>query len=192
MATTSTTTTHTFKLVLVGDAGVGKSTYVHKLVTEDNHFEPKYIATMGVMVHSIKFETTDGQHFCFNVWDTAGQEKLGGLCDGYYIGGQCAIAMHDLTAPSTLQVLRKKYIPELNRVCKGIPIVMVGNKSDSGVSIRHDIDFSTKNDDKKKLLAPFLHLAHILTGNHTLELKPTPSSSLTLPTPKLSYKAFFP
>ncbi len=37
----------------------------------------------------------------FNVWDTAGQEKLGGLRDGYYIGGQCAIIMFDVTSQIT-------------------------------------------------------------------------------------------
>ena len=37
----------------------------------------------------------------FNVWDTAGQEKFGGLRDGYYIQGQCAIVMFDVTSRVT-------------------------------------------------------------------------------------------
>jgi hypothetical protein len=39
--------------------------------------------------------------FRFNVWDTAGQEKFGGLRDGYYIQGQCAIIMFDVTSRVT-------------------------------------------------------------------------------------------
>ena len=41
-------------------------------------------ATLGVEVHPLTFHTNFGP-ICFNVWDTAGQEKFGGLRDGYYI-----------------------------------------------------------------------------------------------------------
>ena len=43
-----------------------------------SEFEKKYIATVGVEVHPLKFHTNRGV-LCFNVWDTAGQEKFGGL-----------------------------------------------------------------------------------------------------------------
>ena len=45
-----------------------------------------FLATLGVEVHPLTFHTTRGQ-IRFNVWDTAGQEKFGGLRDGYYIQG---------------------------------------------------------------------------------------------------------
>ena len=45
-------------------------------------FEKKYVATLGVEVHPLEFHTNRGQ-LVFNVWDTAGQEKFGGLRDGY-------------------------------------------------------------------------------------------------------------
>ena len=78
----------TFKLVLVGDGGVGKTTFVKRHLTGE--FEKKYVATLGVEVHPLEFHTNRGQ-LCFNVWDTAGQERFGGLRDGYYIEGKCAI-----------------------------------------------------------------------------------------------------
>jgi GTPase SAR1 family protein len=43
-----------------------------------------HTATLGVEVHPLTFHTNFGP-ICFNVWDTAGQEKFGGLRDGYYI-----------------------------------------------------------------------------------------------------------
>lgn len=69
-----------FKLVIVGDGGVGKTTFVKRHLTGE--FERRYIATVGVEVHPMIFYTNHGP-IRFNVWDTAGQEKLGGLRDGY-------------------------------------------------------------------------------------------------------------
>lgn len=115
-----------FKLVLVGDGGVGKTTFVKRHLTGE--FEKRYIATLGVEVHPMPFFTNHGQ-VIFNVWDTAGQEKLGGLRDGYYIGGNCGIIMFDVCSRITYSNVPKWY-KDLTRVCEAIPIVLVGNKVD--------------------------------------------------------------
>ena len=59
-----------------------------------------YAATIGVEVHPLDFTTNRGK-LRFYCWDTAGQEKFGGLRDGYYIHGQCAIIMFDVTSRLT-------------------------------------------------------------------------------------------
>jgi len=109
-----------------GDGGVGKTTFVKRHLTGE--FEKKYVATLGVEVRCLDFHTNRGV-LKFNCWDTAGQEKFGGLRDGYYIKGQCAIIMFDVTARITY-----KHVPnwhrDLTRVCDNIPIVLVGNKVD--------------------------------------------------------------
>lgn len=99
----------TFKLVLVGDGGVGKITETALFVQNNSlktlflgkttfvkrhktgEFEKKYVATLGVEVHPLEFTTNHGP-IRFNVWDTAGQEKFGGLRDGYYIQVSAAVA----------------------------------------------------------------------------------------------------
>jgi len=116
----------TFKLILVGDGAVGKTTFVKRHCTGE--FEKKYVATLGVEVHPLRFHTSKGM-ICFNVWDTAGQEKFGGLRDGYYIQGQCAIIMFDVTSRMTYKNVQNWH-RDLVRVCEGIPIVLVGNKVD--------------------------------------------------------------
>jgi len=115
-----------FKLILVGDGGVGKTTFVKRHKTGE--FEKKYIATMGVEVSGLRFHTNLGE-VVFNCWDTAGQEKFGGLRDGYYIGGNAAIIMFDVTARVTYKSV-PHWHKDLVRVCENIPIVLVGNKVD--------------------------------------------------------------
>ena len=85
-------------------------------------------ATIGVEVHPIVFYTSRG-HIKFNIWDTAGQEKFGGLRDGYYIQAQCAIIMFDVTARSTYNNV-PVWHRDLEHVCENIPIVLCGNKVD--------------------------------------------------------------
>ena len=65
-----------FKVVLIGDGAVGKTTFVHRHTTGE--FKKIYIATQGVEVNSITFYTNHGP-IKLAIWDTAGQEKLGGL-----------------------------------------------------------------------------------------------------------------
>lgn len=63
------------------------------------------------------------------MWDTAGQEKLGGLREGYYIGSHAAIIMFDVTTRISYKNVPKWY-KDLTRICENIPIVLVGNKVD--------------------------------------------------------------
>merc|ERR1712227_1105810 len=162
----------TFKLVLVGDGGVGKTTFVKRHLTGE--FEKKYVATLGVEVHPLVFYTNRGQ-IRFNVWDTAGQEKFGGLRDGYYIQGQCAIIMFDVTGRITYKNVPVWY-RDLMRVCEAIPIVLVGNKVDVK---ERKVKVKQINFHRKKNLGyydisaksnfnyekPFLYLAKKLVGD---------------------------
>ena len=172
----------TFKLVLVGDGGVGKTTFVKRHLTGE--FEKKYIATLGVEVHPLKFMTNRGP-ICFNVWDTAGQEKFGGLRDGYYIQGQCAIVMFDVTSRVTYKNVPNWY-RDLIRVCDNIPIVLVGNKvdvKDRKVKAKTITFHRKKNIQYYDISAksnynfekPFLYLARKLTGDPNLEFAEAPA-----------------
>ncbi|EGD93397.1 GTP-binding nuclear protein [Trichophyton mentagrophytes] len=166
----------TFKLVLVGDGGTGKTTFVKRHLTGE--FEKKYIATLGVEVHPLKFQTNLGA-IKFDVWDTAGQEKFGGLRDGYYINGQCGIIMFDVTSRITYKNV-PSWHRDLVRVCENVPIVLCGNKVDVK---ERKVKAKTITFHRKKNLQyydisaksnynfekPFLWLARKLVGNQGLE-----------------------
>eukprot|EP01089_Gocevia_fonbrunei_P002556 TRINITY_DN12503_c0_g1_i1.p1 TRINITY_DN12503_c0_g1~~TRINITY_DN12503_c0_g1_i1.p1 ORF type:complete len:216 (-),score=44.74 TRINITY_DN12503_c0_g1_i1:80-727(-) len=115
-----------FKVVLVGDGGVGKTTFVKRHV--NGEFEKKYVPTLGVEVHPLSFTTSRGV-LIFNVWDTAGQELFGGLRDGYYIQGDAAIIMFDVTNQLSYKNV-PRWFSDVSRICEHIPIVLVGNKVD--------------------------------------------------------------
>ncbi|PBP19592.1 GTPase [Diplocarpon rosae] len=172
----------TFKLVLVGDGGTGKTTFVKRHLTGE--FEKKYIATLGVEVHPLGFSTNLGA-IQFDVWDTAGQEKFGGLRDGYYINGQCGIIMFDVTSRITYKNV-PNWHRDLVRVCENIPIVLTGNKVDVK---ERKVKAKTITFHRKKNLQyydisaksnynfekPFLWLARKLVGNPTLEFVAAPA-----------------
>mmetsp|Transcript_35285 Transcript_35285/g.71474 ORF Transcript_35285/g.71474 Transcript_35285/m.71474 type:complete len:287 (+) Transcript_35285:1019-1879(+) len=171
-----------FKLILVGDGGVGKTTFVKRHLTGE--FEKKYVATLGVEVHPLTFHTNRGP-IKFNVWDTAGQEKFGGLRDGYYIQGQCAIIMFDVTSRITYKNV-PNWHRDLTRVCENIPIVLTGNKveiKDRKVKAKQITFHRKKNLQYYDISAksnynfekPFLWLARKLSGDNTLSFVEAPA-----------------
>lgn len=161
------------------EAGLTRSqqqtTFVKRHLTGE--FEKKYIATLGVEVHPLGFTTNLGQ-IQFDVWDTAGQEKFGGLRDGYYINGQCGIIMFDVTSRITYKNV-PNWHRDLVRVCENIPIVLTGNKVDVK---ERKVKAKTITFHRKKNLQyydisaksnynfekPFLWLARKLVGNQSL------------------------
>ena len=165
---------YTFKIALVGDGGVGKTVFTRRWDT--GGFEKKYVATLGVEVHPIEFHTNCGV-VIFNVWDTAGQEKFGGLRDGYYILSDGVIVMFDVTNQYSFKNIGRWH-NDVTRVCKDIPIIVCGNKVDVAqrevepFAEHHEkgilyYDISVKSN--YNLDKPFLALARKLTGHEDLQ-----------------------
>ncbi|XP_039165291.1 GTP-binding nuclear protein Ran1A [Eucalyptus grandis] len=167
-----------FKLLIVGDKGTGKTTFLKRLIPEE--FENKYEPTTDVEVHSLDFLTNRGT-ICFDCWDTPGQ----GLRDEYYIRGHCAIIMFDVTAGSTYMNV-PGWHRDLCRVCENMPIVLCGNKVD--VKNRQveakQVTFQRKKNlqyyeisakSKYNLEKPFLYLARKLAGDPNLHFVESPA-----------------
>ena len=150
----------TYKCLLVGDGGVGKSTYIERL--RKGAFDPKYTPTLGVEVHPLVFKRGDSR-VRFIVWDCAGQERFGCLRDGYYNKADCAIIMYDASKASRELAKVQALYGDIKRVVgRNVPIVLIGNKAGieprrSGPKrIRGDgyvdhVEFSLKNATSKAL-----------------------------------------
>jgi len=156
---------------------VGKTTFFFLKRHETGEFTGRYEPTLGVSVHDLDFYTSEGR-IIYNVWDTAGQEKMGGLRDGYYIGGHCAIIMFDVTNRLSYKNVQNWY-RDITRVCGNIPIVLVGNKIDikDRKVLARNIQFHRKKNihyyeisakSNYNYEKPFLHLARKLMNAPTL------------------------
>ena len=167
----------TFKCVLVGDAGVGKTTFVHKHLPGE--FVQLYSETLGVDVKPLVFNTTSGQ-IRFNVWDCAGTERFSGLGGTHYDWADCAIVMFDLTSRLSYNNCRD-WIAKVRNVCADIPIILVGNKVDiadrkvmpNDINLHREInalyyDISAKSNFQFE--KPFLKFAQMLMHDANIQL----------------------
>jgi len=164
-----------YKVVFVGDGGVGKTTFLKRMRT--GQFEQKYLATIGVEPLNLVFNTNYGE-ITFNCWDCAGQEKFGGLRDGYYLGGDAGVVMFDLTHRHTYKNAYKWYT-DVRRVCPGIPMIICGSKcdepgrkiNDKELTLHRKVGAQYYDISAKTLynqVKPFLSLARQLTGKDDL------------------------
>lgn len=115
-----------FKVVMVGDGGVGKTVYKNRILKGD--FQKVYCPTMGVEVTPLIFETNKGR-IVINLYECAGQEKFSGLRSGYYENANAAIIMFDVTSLTTYKNV-PSWHGDIVRVCGNIPMVLCGNKVD--------------------------------------------------------------
>ncbi|KYR00681.1 Peptide transporter PepT1 [Tieghemostelium lacteum] len=120
------------KIVVAGDGAVGKSSYVQALVT--NEIYEDYVATIGVKVTKYTY-TFEGEPIDILFWDVAGQEKFGGLREGYYIQADAAILMFDLTSRITYKNIPTWY-SSLSKHTKNF--ILIGNKCDMEAKIQQE------------------------------------------------------
>ncbi|OAL40025.1 hypothetical protein AYO20_00443 [Fonsecaea nubica] len=115
------------KLVLLGEAAVGKSSLVLRFVNND--FQENKEPTIGAAFLTQKISLPN-RIIKFEIWDTAGQERFASLAPMYYRNAQAALVVYDLTKPTSL-VKAKHWVAELQRQASpGIVIALVGNKLD--------------------------------------------------------------
>mmetsp|Transcript_33958 Transcript_33958/g.85215 ORF Transcript_33958/g.85215 Transcript_33958/m.85215 type:complete len:199 (-) Transcript_33958:405-1001(-) len=117
-----------FKLLLVGDSGVGKSSMLLRFT--DDHFDEEIGCTIGVDF-KVKTMEVNGSRVNLTIWDTAGQEKFRSLTSSYYRGTQGIILVYDVSRRDTFDHLNM-WLKEISMYCLATSVVklLVGNKID--------------------------------------------------------------
>eukprot|EP00573_Skeletonema_grethae_P001453 CAMPEP_0201686928 /NCGR_PEP_ID=MMETSP0578-20130828/1192_1 /ASSEMBLY_ACC=CAM_ASM_000663 /TAXON_ID=267565 /ORGANISM="Skeletonema grethea, Strain CCMP 1804" /LENGTH=215 /DNA_ID=CAMNT_0048171035 /DNA_START=233 /DNA_END=880 /DNA_ORIENTATION=+ len=116
-----------FKLVLIGDSGVGKSCLLLRFA--DDAFTESYISTIGV---DFRFRTVKigKKTIKLQIWDTAGQERFRTITSAYYRGADGIIMVYDTTSSDSFDHVND-WLKEVNRYAsEGTCKLLVGNKSD--------------------------------------------------------------
>ncbi|XP_027162947.1 ras-related protein RABC2a-like [Coffea eugenioides] len=120
---------YSFKILLIGDSGVGKSSLVLSFISQQ--YLQDLSPTIGVDF-KIKLLTFGGKRMKLTIWDTAGQERFGTLTSSYYRGAHGIILVYDVTRRETFTNLSEIWAKEVelystNHDCIRI---LVGNKVD--------------------------------------------------------------
>lgn len=117
---------HLFKLLIIGDSGVGKSSLLLRF--SDNTFSGTYITTIGV---DFKIRTVDvnGEKVKLQIWDTAGQERFRTITSTYYRGTHGVIVVYDVTSGESFANV-KRWLHEIDQNCDVVNRILVGNKDD--------------------------------------------------------------
>ncbi len=118
-----------FKIVLLGDGAVGKTSIRRRYMGEG--FKTDFLATMGADFAFLKTKI-DGINIEWQIWDLAGQPAFRAVMKSYYRGAMGALAVYDVTQPKSLDSLDSWVLEARERANSSIdlPVVLVGNKID--------------------------------------------------------------
>ncbi|KAH1072534.1 hypothetical protein J1N35_024862 [Gossypium stocksii] len=116
-----------FKVVLIGDSGVGKSNLLSRFTRNEFCLESK--STIGVEFATRTLQV-EGRTVKAQIWDTAGQERYRAITSAYYRGALGALLVYDVTKPTTFENV-SRWLKELrDHADSNIVIMMIGNKTD--------------------------------------------------------------
>merc|ERR1719158_1534615 len=130
-----------FKLLLIGDSGVGKSCLLLRFA--DDTYTESYISTIGVDF-KIKTIKDEGKTIKLQIWDTAGQERFRTITSSYYRGAHGIIVVFDTTDLESFNNV-KQWLQEIDRyAAEGVNKLLVGNKAD--LASQRKVDYNAAQD----------------------------------------------
>ncbi|KAI0713680.1 ras-domain-containing protein [Earliella scabrosa] len=140
-----------FKLLLIGDSGVGKSCLLLRFA--EDSFTDSYLSTIGVdfKIRTIELE---GKTVKLQIWDTAGQERFRTIAAAYYRGAHGIIMVYDVTDEETFKNV-KGWMQEIERYAsEDVKKLIIGNKSD--LVERKVVEYSAAKEFADALSIPFI------------------------------------
>ncbi len=143
-----------FKIIIVGEGGVGKTSLVKRSV--DDYFKEDMKMTIGVDL-SVKKITCEGEDKYLQIWDLGGQPHFKAVADIYFRGSHGVMAVFDVTRRASMDRL-DDWIERVQSILGILPMVIVGNKIDLRDPNESDGDIS-KGEGQKfalKYKSPYL------------------------------------
>lgn len=124
-----------FKVLVLGDSSVGKSSLLRRYV--DNQYDDSYLSTIGVDF-KIKTLRVNNIMVKLHMWDTAGQERFRSITQQYYRGCDGVFLVVDMTNVETLRNLPRTWLTDVKNFCGGIAqndpkspvLIVLANKCD--------------------------------------------------------------
>ena len=118
-----------FKVVLVGDSGVGKTSIINRFVSSE--FNPRIETTVGLDIAS-HIMLVDGNVVRFQLWDTAGQERFQSLNQNFFSGCDGVLLCFDVSKPESLASATGSWLDGCkNAIDPKIPVFLIGCKTDA-------------------------------------------------------------
>lgn len=140
-----------FKLLLIGDSGVGKSCILLRF--SDDTYTESYISTIGVDF-KIRTIEVDGKSVKLQIWDTAGQERFRTITSSYYRGAHGIIVVYDITDNASF-VNVKQWLQEIDRyACECVNKLLIGNKCD--LESKRAVSYETAKQFADSIGIPFI------------------------------------
>ena len=148
-----------FKVCIVGDFEVGKSTLLHQFL--EKRFLSNVESTIGsnFFVKNVKIPETNS-YITLQIWDLGGQDHFKWVRRAFYVGAKGIVYVFDLTRKETFDHI-KNWKEEVVTTSGFIPNVLVGNKSDlieskvisveESISLKQDIGACSFNETSAKL-----------------------------------------
>lgn len=116
-----------YKIVLVGDSGVGKSNLLSRF--KKNEFTHESKSTIGVEFAS-KLMSIEGKIIAAQIWDTAGQERYQAITSTYFRGAVGALLVYDITNYQSFKHTDKWLFQLKECTNNDVEVMLVGNKAD--------------------------------------------------------------
>ena len=151
-----------FKILLLGDSGVGKSSLICRWTLDA--FNPTLLGTVGVDFKAKKV-CIDGENLQIQVWDTAGQEQFHKITTSYYKGANGIMLVYDVTDEKSAQEVSYWMKNIKTHATENVSVVMVANKVDLLSNVKETpILLTGKNNAKKYDVQHFLTSAKDSSG----------------------------
>ncbi|MHA1233713.1 MAG: Rab family GTPase [Promethearchaeota archaeon] len=129
------------KVIIIGEAGVGKTSLVKRFVS--GHFTKDYRTSIGANLFIKELNLNSGNNVSIQIWDIAGQERWKKMRHLYYKGAHGALIVGDFTRENSFEQVKEFWNQDLNKYCDEIPKILIVNKV--------DLDSIISNNEIEKL-----------------------------------------